>query len=711
MSIGFKQFEAGLRIKPHSSFTSDPITGKVGQIYWNVTRSVLRICISATPEWQDLFIHNHTIDDATLRWDSTADRWIQNDDLRINSSSIYTPDGTTALGLNLTTGDTSTVSVDGADITLTPGSGGAGANQGRLILDLAEITALPVAGGKALSFSTPDNTTAGQFGSDFTFSTGSGPLGLGSSTWNAENETHNVTQSFNLSSTSAFIEGTTRINLSSQRIGIKAQSLTDPLTAEEGDIYYNLEFKRLKKYIGSRWEFWDVNDKHQNINLITYKDDISTIYPATDATLIEGQTIVDGDYVIFTNLTVAPNKMYKANVDGSGNIIWTDLVFSTDATGNPTKGQVAFITSGNTNTDYLFIWDGTQWLNHGLFRGETDDILRWGGTQWEPNEFIHSDGQKFYLKDNAIADTVKAEDFTLRASNKTAGTGDGGDLIVRPGTSLGGIQGRTILEGDRVKFAAQSAGNPAAEEESDVYYDTVDKNLKLRNDGAWNRLESSRVINENQITTVTGGGTITWDSTSSSLAWASEISVNIAGVDITKNKIAASNLLLSSDGDAAYAIIDRTGATTIITATVQSMSTIATQNNVSENKVMLAFRDKGEIYWGSGNDIKSTVNGGIFTKKTITNNTSGIVFAVDASENDAIIVKYSIKRGTNIEVGQFFITNDGTNAGISNQSNALSPTGIVFDANINTTDIELTYMADNSGLGAEIRYSLSKWTA
>jgi len=613
--------------------------------------------------------------------------------------------------MNLSTGDTSDVGVNGADITLTPGEGGSGANQGRLIIDLAEITALPIAGGKALLFSTPDNTTAGEYGSDFTFSTGSGPLGLGSSTWLSENETHNATKIFQLTSEDVFIEGTTRIDLTSQRIGIKAQAATDPLAAEEGDIYYNTEFKRLKKYIGTRWEFWDVNEKHQNINLITYKDDTSTVYPATDATLVEGQTIVDGDYVIFTNLIVAPNKMYKANVDGSGNIIWTDLVLNTDATGNPTKGQFAFITAGDTNTDYLFVWDGTQWWNMGLYRGDTDDILRWDGTQWSPNEFIHSDGVSLYLKDDTDADAVKAADFVLSASDKAAGTGEGGDFIVSPGASLGGVSGRTILEGDRIKIAAQSSGNPTSSEESDIYYDTDVDNLMLKNSTAWNRLDSARVINENQMMSLVGGGVITWDSINSTVAWSEDIFAGIPGVDLSKNKIPAGGSSLFTDGDVLYANIDRSGATTTISVNFIQLSSITTPNNIDENKIVIARRHSGEIYWGSGNDIKSTVDGGILSLKTITNNTSGAVFTLDASTYDAIIVKYSLKRGTNIEVGEFLITNDGTDAGISSHSNALAPIGITFDAAISTTNIELTYIADNSGSDTTMKYSVSKWTA
>lgn len=711
MTIALKTFVGGIRIKPDSSFTSDPTSGKVGEMYWNVTRSVVRICISATPIWQDVFVHRNTINDSTLRWDVVADRWTENNDLRINSSSIYTPDDGASLPLSLSTGDSSTVAQNGSDITIKPGAGGSGANQGRLIIDLSEITGLPIAGGKPLSITAPENTTAGQYGSDISISGGVGVLGLGSITATGENETHNISKTFDLNSETADIEGTDRINLRSQQIGIKAQAATDPVIAEEGDIYYNTEFRRLKKYQGSRWEYWDVNDNHQNTTIIRAKDDILTTLPIIDTTLVDGIAVLDGDYAVFTNLSSNANRVYKASVDGGGNISWVSLALSTDASGDPTVGQFIFISAGSDNLDYLFVWNGTQWLNAGLFRGDTDDVLRWDGAQWASSEFIHSDGQKFYLKDNATADAVKSENFTIQASNKTAGTGDGGDLVISPGTSVGGVSGRTILEGDRVKIAAQSATTPSASEESDIYYDTVEKNILLKNDATWNRLDNSKITNNNQIMSVVGGGSLVWDSATNTISWSEDLFVQMSGSAVANNKVVAGSAVVSSDGTLLFASIDRTGATVSIPTNTALISTLGVDNNANENTVVIARRHNDDIYWGSGNDIKSTVNGGILTKKSLTNNTAGTVFAVDAAKNDAIVVKYSIKRGTNVEVGHFYITNDGTIAGLSGQGNALSPIGISFGAVINTTNVELTFLSDNSGLDAEIKYSVEKWIA
>ncbi len=53
----------------------------------------------------------------------------------------------------------------------------------------------------------------------------------------------------------------------------------------------------------------------------------------------------------------------------------------------------------------------------------------------------------FAQPDDAVADANPASDVMLRASDKTAGTGDGGNVLIFPGTSFGGNAGSTRIPG------------------------------------------------------------------------------------------------------------------------------------------------------------------------------------------------------------------------------------------------------------------------
>jgi hypothetical protein len=66
---------------------------------------------------------------------------------------------------------------------------------------------------------------------------------------------------------------------------------------------------------------------------------------------------------------------------------------------------------------------------------ETDTDLRWDNTR----------SRTLYIENEATADAVTAPSITFQASNKTAGTGDGGNVNLTAGTSSGGNEGNINL--------------------------------------------------------------------------------------------------------------------------------------------------------------------------------------------------------------------------------------------------------------------------
>lgn len=402
--IDFKAFEAGIRIAPSTSIgASDPITGKVGEIYWNTTKGMLRICISSAPVWQDLFIQRGVINDSTLRWDTTNDRWTQNDSLRINQNLIYTANSATPLALELTAGDNSTALATGAGILINAGAGGAGGVSGS-------------------------------------------------------------------------------VSLSGDRIRINAIHSSDPVTGLIGDLYYN-----------------------------------------------------------------------------------------------------------NTNNVFKY-YDGSQ-------------------------------------------------------------------------------------------------------------YKTFD---------------GSEITNSDRNCALVGGGSINWIESSNTLSWSGSAYMQVPGCAESRNEIASGSVVLASDGDVAYIDINRNaGAPSVLAVTVINISALGVLSPTNENRVVIARRHSGGVFWGldAGSRIGSS-NSSIMTSFPLLDNTSGgLVFSKVAAENDAIILKYSIKRDTSIEVGHLYITNDGVNAGVSGASNELGSVGVTFTVNINATNIELKYNTTNTGFDAVFRYSIEGWDA
>lgn len=54
-------------------------------------------------------------------------------------------------------------------------------------------------------------------------------------------------------------------------------------------------------------------------------------------------------------------------------------------------------------------------------------------------------GWIYSFTDDTAANSTKAFDYMIQAANKTAGTGNGGNVILAGGSSIGGTQGQVIL--------------------------------------------------------------------------------------------------------------------------------------------------------------------------------------------------------------------------------------------------------------------------
>jgi hypothetical protein len=175
--INFKTFEGGIRISPEASLSADPVTGKVGQIYWNTTRLVLRICVNSSPVWQDLFINRGLTDNSTLRWDAAADAWIENDSLLSLGSSLFSPDGNTGSDIEIKSGTSTLANNSGGNLLLTAGLGAGSGLQGKVLVDTISINQVETVNGKDLLIKS-GNATTGPFGGNLDLESGDGNVTL-----------------------------------------------------------------------------------------------------------------------------------------------------------------------------------------------------------------------------------------------------------------------------------------------------------------------------------------------------------------------------------------------------------------------------------------------------------------------------------------------------------------------------------------------------
>lgn len=120
-------------------------------------------------------------------------------------------------------------------------------------------------------------------------------------------------------------------------------------------------------------------------------DSVDTSKPASTSTQIDGQTVVDGDRVLFTNLTVETtdnDEVFLASVSGTS-ITWTLETDGQAGDGTSTDGDTIFVQRGTTYEDKTFNYNGTDWVlianANGLVQGPmgsvTDNVIvRFDGT-------------------------------------------------------------------------------------------------------------------------------------------------------------------------------------------------------------------------------------------------------------------------------------------------------------------------------------------
>lgn len=454
MSINFRAFDTGLRIAP--GLASDPITGKLGEIYWNTTKNNLRICVDVAPIWYDLFIQPGTVQDATLQWDTVTYSWKENPVFLITGSTAYTLTNATPIDITLAPGDSTGLGEFGGSINLDAGNGLAGF--GKINTNAPEVSPSSVIAGAGadIVFAAGDTTALTQIGGSLSLEAGTGPGGSGDVDVTGSNINAIASAGINLTATNNANINATYIKLFAGSIGLDALATSDPSGITTGDIYFNTVDQRFRKWDGSNWYWWDVDSHNIPTVSIDLYDDIELFLPATTATTLDGVTVTDGMIALVPQ---ASTQLQKAAVAGI-NITWTPIALGVNPSGLPAGGDQVYILSGTSNAGNSYFYNNnlSVWQGMGLPQGiAADDTMRYNGTSWVVDDLTRINGLgSIYLRDDNVADANPAASMVLQSSNKTAGTGDGGSLFLQAGTSFGGVEGAIITSGQYFSIPANS---------------------------------------------------------------------------------------------------------------------------------------------------------------------------------------------------------------------------------------------------------------
>jgi hypothetical protein len=325
------------------------------------------------------------------------------------------------------------------------------------------------------------------------------------------------------------------------------------------------------------------------------------------------------------------------------------------------------------------------------------------------NPSIKVSTSAIYITDDLVDDAFQAESLTLHASNKTDGTGNGGDLLLNSGTSVGGTKGDVRISANLIRLDAPLAADPVSGVAGDIYYNTVTNKFKYHNDTTWLPLGSGsgliKVDLYDPVTTILPIGTVVVDGVTVNadnlVLFGSALLNKIYKAVGTGPVISGWTAELAFDN-----ILDPTVPSTGDTVMVRSGTGYGMQIGKYTSTAWV-FNDKVRYFNGLNYFEESAINTSAIANNVVV---AADIFTVAFLGSENLVVDYSLKRGTAKEIGTLFISTDGTDVSIGISGSSISTTGVVFSAIIDGTDIKLQYTSDNSGSSGEMKYGVKRWS-
>lgn len=214
--------------------------------------------------------------------------------------------------------------------------------------------------------------------------------------------------------------------------------------------------------------------------------DLEKVLGAMTTTQRDALTLKKEGMIIY-NTTDSTFQLYTSgawsDIGGSSGGATTSLnnLASTAVNASIIPGTGSSINLGSASKRWSQTWTNSVNGNNGLVDLNSGLTAPSGGSA---SGMYSSAVTAVYTLNNAFADGNATSNVRLETGNKTAGTGNSGDIILQTGTSAGGTRGAIQFSANLVKFPTATA-DPSGAVEGAVYFNTTTHQLKVYANGSW----------------------------------------------------------------------------------------------------------------------------------------------------------------------------------------------------------------------------------
>ncbi len=377
----------------------------------------------------------------------------------------------------------------------------------------------------------------------------------------------------------------------------------------------------------------------------TSYDPVSTSLPNTAVVVIDGKTLVNGDTVLFVNLSVDNNRIYEVAGIGTA-ATWTPLTSFKDNSQTPSAGESVVILDGNfyAGQKPQYTKDG-EWLINDTVRFFDGDK---GTDFWEISSI-----KTFVLPDNDTGEIFRvtaagSENIIVNYSLSRSGEKQLGQLLITSDGTDAHITNTNVYSGDLgITFTA--------------LLDGTDLVLEFETSATG---DSAVIKYYVQRWSDSPGGPAGIPSYSSGGGGDTPAAGNIGDVQYKGND---SNLA----GDSRFAWN-------------------ATEAAVDLNGLFVGAKAT-PIILADNNPV-----------------TPQVAFTYSATRRYTII-EYSVERDGQCQLGRLLVVTNGTTVSITDDMIATALVGIQFSADISAGLVRLLYTSTTTGFNATFTYSIRRW--
>jgi hypothetical protein len=377
---------------------------------------------------------------------------------------------------------------------------------------------------------------------------------------------------------------------------------------------------------------------------VTLHDPVSTTLPL-GAVTVDGQSVVNDDRVLFTNLTSGADRIYTALVT-AGNVTSWRTEYDFAGFQDPEDG------------DFVIVQDGT------LF---ADQLGKFNGTEWVFNDKVrYFNGTDFFEQSSLLTSSI-ANNQSVAADLTTYAFAGSEYSIMEYSISRGSSRetGLAMISTDGVTVAFNQSSATLSATGVTLSADISGANIRIR------------YTSDNSGSTGTFKFNIRrWSNSAGGPSGVPSYSGGGGGGSVTSSGTPA-------NGEIAF-------FTTTTDITSNSLLKYSTANQaISLNNLEISTLSTGSILDNQSSPVA--------------------VLSYNATSYPFAIIEYSVERGANRRVGRFMVTHDGVTPELGEDFIQKGDTGTTFTADISGGNVRILYTSTNTGTSGTLKFSMRRW--